>query len=231
MSTTHPVTLHCPSCEASQRVLMPESANVQRSPSWRTQVLDGTLNRFACEACGAVFVVERDLLYTDLDRGVFIGVFARARRGEVAELSETIRRTFEEVVGTEAPRAVRESFPETRPRVVFGYAELREKVVCFDHGLDDRVVEAIKLALLEGIPGAAAARVSGLVLVEVQEDGGLVLAPVGGDRPFGDRPFVVAPPAMVAEMHARAEHLAVLLPSLFNGPYVNLGSPPSPSSA
>jgi hypothetical protein len=120
MSTTIVHQVRCPGCGASLELLLPESANVQRSAEWRQKVLDGTFNRFSCDKCGEGFVVERDTLYTDLLNGVMIGVFSRARRNERAALERQLADTWTEVVEREAPALVRASFvADKKLRVVF----------------------------------------------------------------------------------------------------------------
>ena len=200
---------------------MPESANVQRSAEWRQKVLDGTFNRFDCRECGENFVVERDCLYTDLLNGIMIGVYPRPRRGEREALERQMSDTWARVLDEEAPAVVRRTFgTDKRLRVVFGYAELREKVLCFERGLDDRVVEAVKLALLEGIPGREKAGVERLVLVDVADDGALGFGIIKRDGSTDGRELRVAG-AMYADMAATRTTLEALLPGLFAGPHVD----------
>lgn len=54
-----------------------------------------------------------------------------------------------------APAFVREWAPRFERRLVFGLASLRDKLLCADHGLDDRALEALKwLVLRESAPTA-----------------------------------------------------------------------------
>ena len=221
MSIAEAQTVACPECAAPQAVLLGESVNIQRSPAWRQAVLDGTFHRFACTACGASFTVERDVLYADLLHGVLIGCFSRARRGELASLEEQLVETWVTAVETEAPPAVAAQFEGPGPRVVFGLAELRQKVVCFDAQLDDRLVEAVKLALLEGVPGAAAAGVADLLLVAVDPARGLVFQPVDAAGVAVGPHEVTAPLAMFEDFAATRERVAALLPGLFERLWVH----------
>lgn len=50
-----------------------------------------------------------------------------------------------------APIVQQEMAPRMKQRVIFGLAALREKIVCFDAGVDDRLVEALKLQLLRDL--------------------------------------------------------------------------------
>jgi hypothetical protein len=222
MSTTHPTDVGCPHCGTRQRVLLAESANVQRSPGWRHAVLDGSFHRFTCGACALPFRVERDTLYSDLSSGFLIGVFAPTRRAECRELEETIAATWARTIEVEAPAAVRAAFSGPGPRVVFGLAALREKVVCFDHQLDDRLVEAAKLTLLEGIPGRAEAGVADLVLVAVDEPAGImVLQPIDAQEAAVGAHLVHAPLAMMRDLDRTRAMVQALLPELFEGLWVH----------
>ena len=129
MSTALPTRVRCPHCQTGQTVLLAESANAQRSPAWRAAVLEGSLHRFTCDACGLAFQVERDFLYSDLLAGILIGVFPRTRLGELQSLEQTLATAWAQTITGEAPEAIRATFVGPGPRVVFGLGALREKVV------------------------------------------------------------------------------------------------------
>jgi hypothetical protein len=222
MSTTTPHEVGCPNCGTRQQVLLAESANVQRSPAWRQTVLAGTWHRFECEACALPFRVERDALYTDLHRGALIGHFPRTRFAEREALEAQIAETWAQTITVEAPAAVAKRFQGPGPRIVFGHAALREKVVCFDARLDDRLVEAVKLLLLEGIDGREEAGVADLVLVEVRpRDEALAFQPVGPDgEAVGDH-MLEAPLVMYRELEADRAIVEDALAPLFEGLWVS----------
>lgn len=165
MSTFASVPLPCPSCGHTSTVRLAESANAARHPPFRAQVLAGTFMRFVCEQCHEATVVERELLYTDLPRGQAIGVFPSERRGD----GGAMERGFDTMVDQLAlePGLAGRTLPMRR--IVFGYAELREKLICADAGLDDRVVEALKLVLLARTTWVSGGS-RGLLLVAVEPD-------------------------------------------------------------
>jgi hypothetical protein len=137
-----------------QDVLVVESANIQRFPAFREKLLDGTFMRFTCVGCKASFVAETEMLYTDYEQRLFVGVFPRERRPQVKECEAILESTYEQVFVQEAPSFARVAIGgELHRRVVFGYEELREKVICFGAGLDDHIVEAVKIALTDAQPG------------------------------------------------------------------------------
>jgi hypothetical protein len=147
MSTTSTRRVHCPNCGGEQDVLVVESANVQRFPDFRDRLLARTFMRFVCASCAVPFVIEHDMLYTDLERRQFFGVFPRAAVDRFAECEEWIETAYRQAFLDESPNVVRVALTNCVRRVVFGYEQLREKIVCFEAGLDDRILEAVKLGI------------------------------------------------------------------------------------
>jgi hypothetical protein len=88
------------------------------------------------------------------------------------------------------------------------------------------VVEAVKLALLEGIPGREKAGVKRLVLVDIGDDGALTFA-ILNDLNGDTGPAALAPQqlrvagAMYTDFANTRAHLEALLPGLFAGPHVD----------
>jgi hypothetical protein len=177
MSTFNAEEVSCPRCERPVLVTLVESANVVRMPHFRDEVLSGTFMSQRCDHCGLAFRVEQELLYTDLPRGVFIMMFPRSERGRWRELEEVARAVHRQTLVDEPPAAVRELFAGVVPRLVFGFDELREKVLCDLHGLDDRLLELLK-ALLMRDASAGLERFGGheLRLMEVGARGELSFA-------------------------------------------------------
>jgi hypothetical protein len=222
MSTFNHELVSCPTCGNTQSVLLVESANVARRPEYRAEVLAGTFMAFGCEGCGARVVVERDILYTDLAHGLFVCVFPHTRRPDAASLCAFATEVFQRVVVTEAPKAVALRFGSIEPRVVFSYDELREKVLCSDHQLDDRVVEAVKHALL-AVAGRVEAGVTGLLLVTVEDgpDGSLVFAQVGDSFNPEDRPLLTVGREVYDDMATERARDLLARAGMLDGPYVH----------
>jgi CpXC motif protein len=216
MSTTVTIDLACPVCGHAQSAQVAESANVQRAPIWRDQVLARTFMRVACSACRAPIVLERELLYTDLERGLFIAVFPRGRRGEADALAAVVERAFQAAFVEQAPAAVRASAPAIDRRVVFGYDELREKVVARDAAIDDRALEALKLMLGDAAPPGGTGAAPALTLLAA-DHAWLELAIM---TPLGVETHRVAR-SLLDDLAAGRAQLATVLAPLFDGPYVH----------
>ena len=112
--------------------------------------------RFSCTSCTRPFVIEQEMLYTDIERRQFFGVFPRVDAAQFAQYEEWIEATYRQTFLEEGPTVVRQALDKCIRRVVFGYEQLREKVVCFDAGLDDRILEAVKVALADAEPALGA---------------------------------------------------------------------------
>lgn len=151
MAVWTPTPVTCGRCGETWRSgeLVP---GVTRSAELRPAVLGGTLHTHRCPRCGALTAHERDLVYADLDRGQLVlcrprGAITRWRAAE-QQVDQLYR---DEICGAPA-EAVRGRADAFVVRVVFGYAWLREKLLLWDAGLDDRVFEGVKLRLLESAP-------------------------------------------------------------------------------
>jgi hypothetical protein len=145
MSRLVRTSVTCPRCEATAEFEHHASVDVTRDPQLRAAVLDRTLSVFTCRACGHEASVSHDLLYLDAARGFMVqydpsGSFDASQVGELV-----------------APPGRAGRARQLVTRVVSEMNDLVEKVRIFEAGLDDRVVEVIKLMLGSQHPGVAGA--------------------------------------------------------------------------
>ena len=131
----HEYAVTCPECGSCGRFFTPESVNATLSPEQRAGVLDRTLFAWECPECGTPLVVDAPFLYHDMRRRFLIRYCPQDT--DEAEFSDAVERA-----------GIFEGSGYTL-RAVESYEELIEKIVIFEHDLDDRVVELCKLALLE----------------------------------------------------------------------------------
>lgn len=140
MSVFHPYSVKC-GCGTKFGVQLAESINVVRQPRLRQEILDGTLHRVQCPSCKRRFTVEKELSYADTRLNTFIKVKPRREQHLWQEASAKLRKEARALPEQLSPKANRTL------RVVFGMAELREKIVAQDAGLDDRLLEVLKALL------------------------------------------------------------------------------------
>jgi hypothetical protein len=146
VSTFIATTIAC-KCGREQTVQVADSLQISRVPEVRQAILDGSFHRFACPACGQMLLVDKLVAYTDFGRRHWILVYPRpllARRGELLGLADDSYRAT--MVERCAPIVHGWSEGMFR-RTVFGLPALREKLLGLDRGLDDRVVELLKVQL------------------------------------------------------------------------------------
>ncbi len=147
MSTFSPGSIHC-GCGHAYTVDVADGLHVSLRPDLRQAILDGTFHRFACPSCGRRSTVEKLLAYTDFPRRQWFTVVPRlalARRSEWLRLAE---RSFRATMVEHAAPIAKAWAPDMIRRVIFGMASLREKLVAFEAGLDDRWLEFVKLEII-----------------------------------------------------------------------------------
>lgn len=222
MSTLFSIELRC-ACAATVVVRIADSLNANRMPDARCWVLDRTLFQQPC-SCGRTVVALHPVLYTDFDRGLWIQVLPEDLRPDYharePEVLAAYHRAFDPGTGARFLPALGGL---VSPRLVYGYEELREKVVAADHGLDDVIVEVLKLEVLATHPDLLRSGVM-LLTLEGADAGSLQLrahhfAPGGRGEILGD---VVVSRALYTALAEREAALTESYPSLFEGVYVNV---------
>ena len=173
--TTIPIT--CPACGRAHKFAAWQSLNVTLDPHEKPRLLDGSLTRFTCEGCGHNADVVYPLLYHDMEKQLMLSLLpegggkGQGDRSDPDELPPEMRKTLG---------------AGYTYRRVGSHNELREKIYVFDGGLDDRVIEVVKLILWEQMPGEqkpadAELLFGGLVQEEDGERLGFtILTPTGG---------------------------------------------------
>jgi len=223
MSVYQDRTLTCPHCQHEAVRSVAVSLNGARAQRQRAAILDGTFQRFTCDACGKVYRADGPLIYVDFDAKLWIGVFPAPRERTWWMCEREPQLTFERNMLESCPPMVREWAPGFTIRTVFGLDGLREKLVAHAAGIDDCVLEAYKLDLLRSmgpyeLSGAARPR---LDTADAEEA-----------RFRVPRPDPVSPNRVAIIHVARAEIDRIadqrdawkgVLNALSAGPYVDLG--------
>jgi hypothetical protein len=181
MSITATRTIACRACATAIDDLTIESANPTRHPWFQDQVLDRTLLRRTCPSCGAPHVHLDRLVWTDLPGRLCALVLRDDERGAWQQLEPEAVQALAVPLRDEGPAFVRAWGAEVAIRVVFGLEELREKVLGRIHGLDDRLVECVKLAAV-GDPAARLEAVSPNDALHLQSGAGVVTVPWPSDQ-------------------------------------------------
>lgn len=206
--------LTCPACAHGFEVPTADTVNVTRLPAHRGHVLEGSFHRFACPSCGHAIRVERDFLYTDLDRAQMVQVHRPDSEMDWRHAEKQTLAAFHAAVDNGPPGVV-DFAVTTRLRTVFGVDELAEKVLLWEHGLDDGLVELLKLELMMAMPELRRKPDIRLVITAVRDRDGELWAREGGGEEYA------LPLARLRELAATRGALTERFPGLFYRPWVS----------
>ena len=212
----------CPKCGHEVELSVALSVNAGRSPHYREAILAGRFQRFTCAKCEAEFRIEDPFMYIDLGRRQWFAQLPPAAEGEWQKYEQSPQQAFEQnLAGPDVSPLARPLAEGVRVRAVFGLDALREKLVCFEAGLDDVQLEALKVDLMREAGGASFHLRGRPRLVGVTpEELVFTLAVPDGDG-WIDR-VVTVPRDQYARLEAAGD-FAPLKARLNEGPYVDTG--------
>jgi hypothetical protein len=208
----------CPRCGIAATVRIADGVHVARDPELREQVLARDLHRFTCSGCGESTEIDTSFVYTDFSRRHWILIAALDELASWRELETRlageVRRTFDH--GSPHAHALAGGL---RVRLAFGLVELREKLIVWDAGLDDALVECVKVRAIASDPQLAAPG-SRLLVEDVSADA-LTLAWFDGGDARATRRFVT-PPSWLADTDRDRSSLAARFPELFRSGFISV---------
>lgn len=201
MSIFEQQTLACPACGTPVEVELVHSVSADRRPDLRDAILDGSFQLQECPSCGTTFRAEPEFIYMDIGRGQYIGVWPASRRHEWQACAAKTRAVFDDALGKNAPREARRIGEKLEVRAVFGWPALVEKLLARQAGIDDRTLEAAKLAVMRTqqetpLPGRHELRLI------AADDGDPVLAWLGGGEDEEPLPAMRVPRQLLADIDA-----------------------------
>lgn len=160
MSLFKETVIDCPSCARELSFETVHSLNADRRPDLRAEILNSRFQRTSCPHCGAGFRLDCDFTILDVKRGQWIVAAPVTGIADWEGRETQARSLFSRAYGSEAPPLAREIGAKLKPRIVFGWPALREKLLAADLGLDDVALEAVKATVMRAsaaIPGRAVA--------------------------------------------------------------------------
>src|SRR5947209_8272330 len=135
MSRFESLSFPCPKCENPVEFGVVASVNADRRPDFRASILDGSFQRGTCGKCSHRFRIQPEMTYLDAGRKQWILVKPAEEVANWITLERTALETFDLAYGPQAGGLAQEIGRGLQPRIVFGWAALREKILCPEHGL------------------------------------------------------------------------------------------------
>lgn len=170
MSLFTPMNVICPDCDKSISVQAAGSVNADRRPDLRDDILSGTFQMVTCPECGAAFRLEPDFNYLDTGRGQWIAGMPARKMAEHADIETRSKEAFDRSYGPDTSSSAQNIGNDLQARLVFGWPALREKILIRDSGLEDGLIELMKIDLLRRLPELNLVKGVELRLMDVTDD-------------------------------------------------------------
>ena len=153
MSIFLPVDARCTKCKTAVKSNLAASVNADRRPDLRQAILERTFQSMVCPKCGTQIRLPAHLTYIDMGRNQWILVEGAEQIAQWREVEAAADSLYSRAFGREAPPLQRSMGKTMVPRLVFGWAALREKLLAQAAGLSDVVLELLKISVLRNVPG------------------------------------------------------------------------------
>ena len=147
MSTWKPVNCRCPHCGSENTIPVPKGLHVTRLPEQRRAIIEGSFQRYTCTECQVEFLFEGQTIYTDFHRMEYIAVETPPAQDWRADRDR--HRSIYDTNVELGPGIAKDLASGLRTRLVYGLAALREKLITWDAGIDDRILELCKAQWLQ----------------------------------------------------------------------------------
>lgn len=220
MSIFRPETLPCPTCAEGVAFEVAHSVNADRRPDLRQDIVERRFQCETCPTCGTEFRRAPALTYMDVENRLWIIAAPATDLPGWGEMEATTTATFGRAFGPGSSPLAEEYATTLRPRLVFGWAALREKIVAAAAGLDDVVLEMLKLSFLR--TGGADLLADGIELRLISVEGDVLKLAAIDSRTDRLEELVSVPRGAYDAIAAAPEAWAPLRAELTAGPFVDI---------
>ena len=136
------IKVKCPQCghefcAEPVSTIVPDDGNLRK-------LLDGSLNKMKCDACGVAFVLETPLTYRDKASSFIVFCLQPPEDGNTEPIENNV-----DAMTTDA--AVNEGIARPTVRLTFSRPDFIEKIMLHNAGYDDRLMELAKLQLFRSL--------------------------------------------------------------------------------
>lgn len=131
----------CPGCGQLSEMTVWQSITASDSPDLKDDLLKGKINIFRCPSCASAALMPTPMLYTDSEKNLMITFSPCNDEAEKYRLFDSVKTASKE-------SGELSGLEEYNLRFVSTYNELLEKLLIFDSGLHDKVIELLKLLVI-----------------------------------------------------------------------------------
>lgn len=154
MSLFTSIHVDCPACNHTNTMDAVGSVNADRRPDLRDDIIADVFQIIPCAECAESFRLQPEFNYLDVENGLWILALGVTSLADHLIHEDRARDLFDISYGSNAAPAAQEVGEVLRCRVTFGWPAVREKILARTEGLDDVVLEMMKLNLLRRLPEA-----------------------------------------------------------------------------
>lgn len=144
MSDVNKQIITCPKCGKKIEIETRDSIELPYDHEQKELILKNTFFKVHCDGCNIVFPIAYRCIYNDLEQRYFIWLAPRMDEEE----QEAIHEYNDRILNDKVLKLAQAGY---RYRIVRNDNEMREKVIIFDNGLDDRYIETMKAIYYPGI--------------------------------------------------------------------------------
>ncbi len=141
MSINTTENIKCPKCGQLTEQTVWHSITVSDSADLKADLLAGKVNMFHCPSCSHTALVPTPMLYHDEEKSLMISFSPSDDENMKKQLFEEIKKTSKE-------SGELDNLADYNLRFVCEYNSLLEKVLIFENGLNDKVIEVLKVLIL-----------------------------------------------------------------------------------
>ena len=141
MSLNSKETVKCPKCGNVSDITVWQSITVSDSLDLKNDLLKGKLNIFQCPECQHRALMPMPLLYHDEEKSLMMSFSPCSSEEKKMELYNDIKKTSKESGDLQ-------NLEGYNLRFVYDYNSLLEKILIFENGLSDKVIEVLKVLIL-----------------------------------------------------------------------------------
>lgn len=159
----------CPKCRQQTNTEILISADTVNEPDIRKKVMDESIFRWKCVKCGFTTRFQHPFLYNDIENKFMIYYIPGVERQKVVD--QKLEDSYSDL-------------KNIKKRIVSDINALKEKIIIFEQGIDDKALELTKLAVSEIVSRDTGYNVYSGYYTGMDEEKGTVSFQffVGGDK-------------------------------------------------